>query len=302
MSHIRKLPFESLDAIPLPILLSEAITSKSASTTHRIHRFINKAFINQIGYSISEIPDIHSWFDLAYPDKVYRQEIIDEWELRVAENKKQGLELVEMKALIHCKDGERRWFNVIANINEDAFHVVTFLDVHELTCAVEEKNTLSLTDSLTNLANRRHAQKRLDEENKLFQRTHIAFSLVVCDVDYFKHINDEYGHTCGDLVLSEIADAFKKLCREIDCISRWGGDEFLIILPATDKQSAILFAERLRETIAKRLFKWSGKQVPVTMSFGCAEISNKDSVEGLVQLADEALYRAKAKNRNAVSG
>lgn len=299
----KQIPFESLDAIPLPILLSQSLLGADASQRPQtLHRFVNKAFIAEIGYTIDEMPDIQMWFELAYPDLDYRAEIVLGWNRAVEKSINQGLNIAEMTALIQCKNGHKKWFTVIAQIQAENLHVVTFRDVHELMCAVEENSRLSHTDLLTNLANRRKVIDRLGHELTLFGKTTKPFSVVLCDIDYFKVINDTYGHATGDVVLRKVAETLRNTCREIDCVARWGGEEFLVVLPLTKKHAALKLAERLRQAVENLSCKNETADLSVTISIGCAISLNGSSVESLINAADKALYQAKAKGRNRVCG
>ncbi len=303
-SNMEHLPFESLDAIPLPIVISESIIDTACTEEpKRLHRFINRAFHEQIGYTMEEMPDIKTWFELAYPDPDYRAKVMHGWNRAMEQSQGQGLCTAEMTVLVHCKNGQKRWFNVVAQIQTQIMqnlHIVTFKDVHELKCAVEENNRLSRIDPLTNLANRREVQSRIELELSRFDRTSQPFSVVLCDIDYFKLINDTHGHACGDFVLCNVADTLRKASREIDCIARWGGEEFLLVLPLTDKVAALRFAERLRKSVEDLSCLWGADKLSVSISLGCVTSSHGNSMESLINAADKALYRAKSAGRNCV--
>ena len=299
----QQIPFESLDAIPLPILLSQTIIGEDASQKAQTkHRFINKAFIEQIGYTMDEMPDIQTWFELAYPDVDYRAEIKQGWSHAIDKSMKEGLNIAEMTALIQCKNGHKKWFTVIAQTQTENLHIVTFRDVHELMCAVEENSRLSHTDLLTNLANRRKVIERLGQELRLFGKTTQPFSVALCDIDYFKVVNDTYGHATGDFVLCKVAETLRNACREIDCVARWGGEEFLVVLPMMKKPAALKLAERLRKAVETLSCKNEMADLSVTISIGCAATFKGSSIESLINAADKALYQAKAKGRNRVCG
>jgi diguanylate cyclase (GGDEF)-like protein len=211
----------------------------------------------------------------------------------------------EMTALIQYKNGQKRWFNVVAQTQPSIMqnlHIVTLIDVHELKCAVEENSRLSRTDSLTNLANRREARHCIELELIRFSRTSQPFSVVLCDIDYFKLINDTHDHACGDFMLCNVADTLCKASREIDCIARWGGEEFLLVLPLTGKRAALKFAERLRKAVENLSCIWETNTLSVSISLGCATSFRGGSVESLINAADKALYQAKKKGSNRVHG
>ena len=157
----------------------------------------------------------------------------------------------------------------------------------------------ALTDDLTDLANRRHGARQLEREVALCVRHGRLLALARVDVDHFKQINDTYGHEAGDEVLTEVARRLAGAVRGGDELARWGGDEFVAILPDTDKSGAQRAAERLRTAVADAPIKAAGAALPVTVSVGWAHWSG-DTPDDLLARADRALYRAKDAGRNAV--
>lgn len=156
---------------------------------------------------------------------------------------------------------------------------------------------LSFTDQLTSLFNRRRLYAELEKEFERTKRYDSTFSVIMFDLDNFKDINDTFGHQTGDKVLMEVASLIKKVVRSVDVISRWGGDEFLILCPETGLSEACRLAERLREKIAEYSFPGG---IQVTVSVGVCEFSSKDNPEQLLSKVDEALYRAKSSGKNTV--
>lgn len=168
-----------------------------------------------------------------------------------------------------------------------------------------------ILDGLTGLYNRHFLMQRLKEEIKKAYRFKQPLSIIFADIDLFKQINDEYGHSVGDHVLSEFGDLLKKSIREFDLACRFGGEEFVILLPQCDRENAFLLAERLREKTASTLFCADNIRIRITASFGISSILEyKDESgnygdealnnmgENLLAWADEALYRAKKAGRN----
>jgi len=126
------------------------------------------------------------------------------------------------------------------------------------------------------------------------------FSVMMLDLDHFKKINDTYGHLCGDLVLKKVSELIFNSLRHSDIFSRFGGEEFLIILPNTNIAGALKLAERIKKRVEETIFKCQGKTIPVTISIGVTGVALNDSVYSLLERADEALYEAKRKGRNRV--
>lgn len=162
---------------------------------------------------------------------------------------------------------------------------------------IEELHRLSVTDTLTGIYNRRRINEVLEENANNAKRYQDAFSLILFDIDDFKHINDHYGHNTGDQVLINIVNTVKKSLRKTDYFGRWGGEEFLIILPKTTKEDAAGIAEKLRVEIQVIMFP---ETFNITCSFGIAEYNEKLDIDSLINNADKALYYAKNSGKNRV--
>lgn len=165
---------------------------------------------------------------------------------------------------------------------------------------------MSVTDELTRLFNRRHFHTRLEEEILRTGRYGRPLALLMADIDYFKSINDTYGHQGGDRILAEFAAILRSDLRKVDIVCRYGGEEFVIILPETGTEDAGMLAEKLRKRIQENDFGVTGEEATrITTSIGVASLDMVDANapnrdEALIKLADEALYAAKSGGRNAV--
>jgi diguanylate cyclase (GGDEF)-like protein len=159
---------------------------------------------------------------------------------------------------------------------------------------------MAITDPLTGLLNRRRMDERLKEEQARFTRTGKAFGVILADVDHFKSINDSYGHATGDQVLRAVATLLGQALRGQDEAARWGGEEFLLLLPDTTLAGARDVAARLREAAEARLTELTGLGRPITMTFGVAAFAGTSSLDACLQAADAAMYAGKAAGRNRV--
>jgi diguanylate cyclase (GGDEF)-like protein len=180
----------------------------------------------------------------------------------------------------------------------------TILETLAEITAVALKNAmlydLAITDGLTRLFISRYFHQRLEEEIVRTRRTSLPLSLLMCDLDHFKRVNDTYGHQTGDAVLIAVARQAKSVFREVDIPCRYGGEEFAIILPNTDRAGAQVVAERFREAIAKHAFLTPTGEHRVTISIGVSAYRLGRTKDELIGEADKALYAAKEAGRNRV--
>jgi diguanylate cyclase (GGDEF)-like protein len=176
-------------------------------------------------------------------------------------------------------------------------HISTALEKISL---FEEIKSLSTNDSLTGLYNHMFVMDRLDQEVQRSGRYGSPLSVIMADIDDFKEVNDTYGHMAGDTVLVHIADLLKSGVRNIDCVGRYGGEEFLIILPETDQEPAAMLAERLRQSVEKRGIMSDEHKINATLSAGVATYRSGCSTKDLISAADENLYKAKKAGKNKV--
>ena len=175
--------------------------------------------------------------------------------------------------------------------------VVAFTDITELKRNEEELERLAVTDQLTGIYNRKQLDHVLAKEIERSSRYEHSFSVIMVDIDKFKLVNDTYGHQVGDEVLKAMVTIMQERVRISDTLGRWGGEEFMLICPESELNSATLLAEEIRKIIEGTAFPTVGKK---TASFGVATFHKNDKVEDVVKRADEALYQAKEKGRNRV--
>jgi diguanylate cyclase (GGDEF)-like protein/PAS domain S-box-containing protein len=175
-------------------------------------------------------------------------------------------------------------------------------DVTERRRLEDKLRLLSITDTLTKLFNRRHFLTVARKEIERARRTKVPFSLLLLDADHFKQYNDTWGHTEGDRVLQRIGELLKSCFRTMDSAFRFGGEEFLVLMPETDQSGALIAAERFRKALAGNPFRpdRQGAEVNVTTSMGIATWTEEDTVEDLLRFADIALYEAKNEGRDRI--
>jgi len=191
-----------------------------------------------------------------------------------------------------------------------SFLTVTFLSaLYEYSREKSYKQALALSekyqrlahlDPLTQLSNRRDALAIFKREKARTARSKEPLSIILCDVDYFKKINDKFGHNAGDVVLIALAEIFTKSMRDQDCVARWGGEEFLFILPQTEAKSANIFAEKIQEKLQHHLVNYENENISVRVSMGIEELKENQTIDEMINNADKHLYQAKNSGRNQI--
>lgn len=196
---------------------------------------------------------------------------------------------LELKARIAAALREKQLRDALQNKNQE---------YEDLLRKVER---MAITDAVTGLYNRRHFEEVLIKEFERFKRYDIPFACLMIDVDYFKSVNDTYGHETGDVVLKKIAKTIQAQVRGVDTVARYGGDEFAVLLPQQGKGSAEMIAQRILEDARSRDFD-KLKEKRITLSIGISSIPDPDlkEVDQIMQCADYALYKAKKKGRDCV--
>ncbi|MEN8136771.1 MAG: diguanylate cyclase [Thermodesulfobacteriota bacterium] len=185
--------------------------------------------------------------------------------------------------------------------------LITIFDISDwvsnqknLLASKEEMERLSHTDELTRIPNRRNIMDRLADELRTHKRKKRPIAIAMLDIDHFKKINDVYGHQCGDMILHETAQLMSNLLRNYDAIGRYGGEEFLIILPETTSEQSLTICNRIRLTVQNHSYRYNGHKLHITVSIGIATKQAGESMipDRLIAEADRYLYIAKESGRN----
>jgi diguanylate cyclase (GGDEF)-like protein len=204
----------------------------------------------------------------------------------------------QIVSILDYRDMSPKSFLVeIKTVEFTKHNICTFTEITTMIIEKEELEKKAFVDELTNIANRAKFNQVLENELKKFKRYKEDLSLVMFDIDYFKNINDTFGHQVGDIILSSLSELVSSNIRDVDFFARWGGEEFVILLPNTKLKSAVSFSEHIRVYIQEYLFT---QDIEVTCSFGVSQINEDDSGESLLKKVDDALYLAKDRGRNRV--
>lgn len=260
-------------------------------------QFANSQFNALFGYSQDEIAGIEDWWRLAYPDPQYREFARSKWESELAKARAEDREMTPFDLEVRTSTGRDRTIQfrhrTIGN-----FNVNLYLDVTSERAAARELKRLSEIDPLTGIMNRRRFFERAGKQYA--EQAGQPLAVLVLDLDEFKAINDRHGHSAGDVVLQEFAQRCSEVVGEDGLFARFGGEEFVVLMPDTPARSAIGAAEAIRGAIDCRGFEIPGGTLQVTVSGGLAYRSGGEDLSQTISKADEALYAAKHAGRNRI--
>lgn len=186
-------------------------------------------------------------------------------------------------------------------------HIIAFFYSNKFNAAEENLRDVNIrlrkmasTDALTGLRNRRDMNEHLNMLAYSYERSNVPFAIAIADIDFFKRINDTYGHEAGDFVLKEVADIFSMTMEGIGTVARWGGEEFLFVFENASGAQAKAILEGMRVQIEKKIFRHKNDQIHVTLTFGVEDYSHIIGVEAVISKADSKLYQGKQSGRNQV--
>ena len=229
----------------------------------------------------SVVKTIALWFIIYYFIKKYLGRPLEEFTTKIHKQDVHSPKAIDLN--LHWTDT-----NELLILKDSYNQMIQRLNEHKL---------LSITDRLTGLFNRLKIDEALNDEFNRSNRFKTSFGIIIIDIDYFKRVNDTYGHQMGDQVLIQYAKILKENIRKIDVLGRWGGEEFMIICPETDLEGTIKLAQLLREIINKYNFPNIGN---FSASFGVSIYDGDENIDKVIARADSALYKAKANGRNRV--
>jgi diguanylate cyclase (GGDEF)-like protein/PAS domain S-box-containing protein len=255
---------------------------------------VNREFEKSMGYARGEAVGKTTLELGINPDSETRAKILEEL--------KNHNTVRDLEIKLRSKTQELRTFAInleVVEISGERFILQMLHDITELKALQEQLRTEAIIDPLTRAFNRRHFLVLSELEIQRVARNGGGVCLVMADIDHFKKVNDRYGHQAGDEALVRFAALFQQEKREIDIFARFGGEEFLLLLPETDLAQAVLVAERLRERVALSPIAFGNIHLELTCSLGVAALAD-DGLDALISRADAALYEAKRRGRNRV--
>tara|TARA_B100001027_G_scaffold138287_1_gene96040 strand:+ start:1162 stop:2049 length:888 start_codon:yes stop_codon:yes gene_type:complete len=260
--------------------------------------YVNDAFTETTGYSAAEV--------IGETPRIFQKEGTDKEELSKIRDALEKKEPVRVTLRNFSKTGKEYWVDIsILPLRDSEGEVTHFAsiqrDITEYKKLEQDLQILCRTDPLTTAANRRAFNEILSQEFSRFKRSQKEYALIMIDLDHFKSINDQHGHSVGDQVLIEVTERCKDNIRVHDILARLGGEEFCILLPYTESKQAKKVAERLREKIEIKPIIVDGLRVKVTISVGISLVStNDEDGHQAMERADQKLFQAKESGRNQI--
>ena len=288
--------FAFLDHLPIAALVIVFDDSQVSSLSDQKIRFVNRKFIDLVGYRVEDIPDAQAWMDLAYPDPVYRREIMQLWEDDAAEALRRDEVTAKATVKVRCKDGSDRWFEVFSEVRstiQDGYYIISFVDITEVYKTIEDYKKLSSMDQLTGVYNQHYILQRIEQEIERAISSGSGFTLAMADLDFFKMVNDRYGTACGDYVLIEVANMFRQQLSGLDSIARWNGNDFVILLREDNPQQAKNIIHKVWQAIRARSFEWKSHSFAMTITIGMTGFQVRDQSETIIERVEQALQRGK---------
>jgi diguanylate cyclase (GGDEF)-like protein len=261
--------------------------------------YCNNQFLNF--FAIKDIEEFENKFaslnDIFIKDDEFcHAETLDKWmKLVSTQSDENGL----VSIYDENKSASNIFVTSIKTIEKTNHTIITLIEITNLATQKQELKNKAYSDELTKIYNRAYFNQELEKEISKFKRTLIPFTIIMFDIDHFKEFNDNYGHIVGDDILIELTNKIYHKTRVSDTFARWGGEEFVIILPATDLQNGLIAAENLRISVKNNLFK---NDLKLTCSFGVTQVNNDDCEKSIMKRVDEALYLAKNGGRDIVKG
>ncbi|WP_457599987.1 diguanylate cyclase [Hydrogenivirga sp.] len=252
--------------------------------------YANRALSEMLGYSEEELTSMRNALALIHPKD---RHIVKEHIKKRLEGNRENF---SYNVRFLTKDGRVRWIKLVSSVityRGEECTLVTLVDITEEKMKEKRLRDLATHDQLTRVFNRRALLRFLEEQLFSAQRYGLPFSVILIDLDNFKKVNDTYGHQVGDKVLKEFTRIVRRKLRKTDIFGRWGGEEFLVILPSTTDPYPV--AEKLRKSVEDTNFPEAGR---ITASFGGTSYKEGDSVDSILARADEALYEAKRRGKN----
>ncbi len=267
---------------------------------------INDRWANMLGYDLAELEpiSIQTWTDLMHPDDFKRSEELLERHF------KGEINFYDIECRLRRKNGSWLWVHDRGKVidwdsqGNPLMMYGTHSDINKKKEFEKRINEISIRDPLTNIYNRRFIYEQLEKDLERYKRNNMLCSVAILDIDYFKGINDRFGHLAGDYILKEFTLLISENLRDYDLLGRYGGEEFIIIMYDSNRRDSATIIERILDITREKKFHYNGNEISFTFSAGIADISEFTQTdltnEKIISLADQRLYAAKQSGRNKI--
>ena len=285
-----------LDHLPIATLVIWFEQPESGDLNAQKIQHVNLKYLNTIGYPLSATPDSACWMDLAYPEPEYRQQIMEKWQADSAKAMQRNEVTAKEVVRIRCFDGRERVFEVFSEVRSTIrpnYYIISFIDITDMTTELEGLKRQSIMDQLTGTYNQHYLLQRANQEIDRALSTGSGFTVMMADLDFFKMVNDRYGHQCGDYVLLTTAEIFRKVLGNLDCLARWNGSDFVILMREENPEIARKIVQRAWQSLRAHSFEWQSHSFAMTITVGITAFQVGDVADSLLERANYALQRGK---------
>ncbi|UTW04212.1 diguanylate cyclase [Amphritea atlantica] len=283
-----------LDCLPVAAMVLLFNEEQQRESDRQKIVYVNKKYQQLIGYPLERTPNAEAWMEVVYPDRQHREKLMMLCHtfgglLRETE------EIAQIRMKIRCNDGKERDFQVTGDnrtIIPDHY-LVTFQEITSLTAEIEQLRQQSEVDQLTGVFNQHHLLRRLEAEVERAESTGAGFTLMMFDLDFFKDVNDHYGHHCGDQVLITCVDLIRSALSGVDCLARWNGADFVVLMREDNPGIARQVIQKAWQGVRAHTFCWRDSTFAMTTTVGLTSYRRGDTTESILERADLALKRGK---------
>ncbi|WP_428033719.1 sensor domain-containing diguanylate cyclase [Amphritea sp.] len=286
--------FNLLDYLPVAAMVLQFPEDRHTGMGEQKIIYVNQKYQQLIGYPLELTADTEAWMEVVYPDQQQREK----WQMRC--HTFGGLlrkEEATLKAQIRirCSDGVMRDFQVMGEARSatPGLYLVTFHEITQLTAEIEQLKQQSDIDQLTGVFNQHHLLRRLDKEIRRASISEAGFTLMMFDLDFFKGVNDHYGHNCGDQVLITTVGIIRAALSGVDCLARWNGADFIVLMHEDNPGIARQVIQKAWQGVRAHTFRWGDATFAMTTAVGLTAYRRGDTPESILERTDLALKRGK---------
>lgn len=287
--------YHFLDHLPVAALVVSFAEEHASKLSQQNILYVNKRYQALVGHQLSATPNSEAWMELAYPERRSREEATQLWRSTVAQSAR-GEPVSRIRVRIACADGQTRVFDLHRDVYSaisPEHYIIIFSDITDLVSHIDRLKKQSTLDQLTGAYNQHYLLKRVEKE---INRTHLngaGFTFMMLDLDFFKNVNDRYGHNCGDQVLISCAKIIRSSLSPVDCIARWNGADFVVLMREDNPGIARQVIQKAWQGIRAHSFIWKGETFAMTVTIGLTTYQAGDNADQVLGRADMALKRGK---------